>query len=146
MKSQGQPQRVRTASSDSSPATTTLANGFTLLDDTQFTFPHLTLASNAVVTLGGGSLVDVPGTLHVLNGATLILGGKNTLLPVKEEWAGEGCRMTVGEQVVESGGRIPADGHGYAASDSGQPLRNIGSGPGAAKMAAGAAMAGVAAS
>lgn len=110
--------------------TTTLANGFTLLDDAHFAFPNLTLASNAVVTLGGGSWVDVPGTLRVSAGARLVLGGKNTLLQVNEEWAGEGCRMVVGELIVEAGGRISADGQGYAASDSGQPFRYTGSGPG----------------
>lgn len=110
--------------------TTRLANGFTLLEDAVLSFPNLTVESHAVVTLGGGSRVEVPGTLRVRDGAKLILGGKNTLLPVGEQWAGEGCRLVVGDLVVESGGHISADGQGYAASDSGQPWRYTGSGPG----------------
>lgn len=110
--------------------TTTLANGFVLEDDSILTFPNLTLVSNATLRLGGGSLVHVPGTLRILDGATLVLGGKNTLLQVNDEWVGEGCRMTVGDLVIEAGGHLSADGQGYAASDSGQPVRYTGSGPG----------------
>lgn len=110
--------------------TTTLANGLVLEEDSVLSFPNLTLASNVTLRLGGGSVVEIAGTLRILDGATLLLGGKNTLLQVNDTWVGEGCRMVVGDLVIETGGHVSADGQGYAASDSGQPFRYLGSGPG----------------
>ncbi len=87
---------------------------FAVGSKSSITATTFTATNNSVLSIGGGSTVQVD-TLSLLTTSTLwTLGTDNTGL-VDNVWAGKGGTFTVGDLTVDATSRITADGQGYTA-------------------------------
>lgn len=75
---------------------------------------NLTIRNGATLSLAGGSVLQVDGTLRIEGSSTLLLKGKNILGQVSGAWAGAGGVICAGEAIIEAGSQISANGQGYA--------------------------------
>jgi hypothetical protein len=87
-------------------------------------FASMSLSPSATLTLGGGSLLGVNGTLTIQTNATVICQGANTTAPISNQWMGVGVAITASDLTLAAGGLITANGQGYSSAGSG------GAGPG----------------
>lgn len=73
----------------------------------------LTIRNGAMLTIAGGSTLDVAGDLSAIESSTLLLEAKNTAATVDGGWLGMGVAVQAGNVAVEAGSAISADGQGY---------------------------------
>ncbi|PWU11637.1 MAG: hypothetical protein C5B50_23020 [Verrucomicrobia bacterium] len=76
-------------------------------------FGAMTLHTNAALTLGGGSIMQVDGSLTVSSNGTVFCQGLNTTAQVSNQWAGVGVTINAGNLTVATGAAISANGQGY---------------------------------
>jgi len=89
---------------------------FVLNEDTTASYNAVTVESGGTLVIGGGSVIDVSGTLTVIGNSTILLQGKNTTGKVNGQWAGVGVTLRAANMVVAAGSKISADGQGYETS------------------------------
>ncbi len=76
-------------------------------------YNSITVQSGAVLTIGGGSTVNIAQTLTV--SGTAVLQSINNSAQVNNVWAGAGVTLNAASITVNMGGSINADGQGYVA-------------------------------
>lgn len=89
------------------------------------TFASLLVNAGSTCRLHGGSTLDLTGSLTVRTNGIVEVLATNRIAQVEGEWAGIGSTIIAGNVVVDAGGRISADGQGYAC-----PSGGTGTGPG----------------
>jgi len=103
-------------------------------EDSQIDYEAITLDNGATLRVGGGSTVNVAGTLAIRGNSWLLVKGKNRTRLVAGEWQGEGVGINAGNVLVEAGSTVSADGQGYVGT--------AGPGAGASDASCGAVSAG----
>ncbi len=81
---------------------------------TTVTYNSITVQSNAILTIGGGSVVKVTGALTV--SGTVVAQSINNAAQVAGSWQGSGVTLHAASVVVSTGGSINADSQGYVAN------------------------------
>jgi hypothetical protein len=80
-------------------------------------FDSVTLGTNATLTIGGGSTLQVNGLLDLASNATALCGSLyNTTTNAAGEWVGVGVTINASNVTVEAGAAISANGQGYTTS------------------------------
>ncbi len=101
---------------------------FVLPPSTAVTYNSVTVQAGAVLTIGGGSTINVDTALKVTG--TLVAAASNNTAQVKGTWQGAGVTINAASVQVDSTGSLNADTQGYvpAAGPGGAPS---GTNPGA---------------
>jgi hypothetical protein len=116
-------------SADAAGARLEVAQGFDLSTLNDLTVGEVG-AGNAVLTVAGGSTLNVGGAFRVSENSTVALQSLNRSGQVNGQWAGEGVRINAGDLLIGAGSVMTADWQGYFAGGSGQN----GQGPGAGQL------------
>ncbi len=82
-------------------------------------YSNIIVQNGAVLTMGGNSMVNIPGNLTVTGNSQIIILGKNTGGQVGGQWLGVGVTIQVGNLNIDSGSKISADGQGYTGATKG---------------------------
>jgi hypothetical protein len=77
-------------------------------------FASLRIASDATLTMGGGSTLLVDGQLTLESNATVLCEGLNNTAEISNEWVGVGVTIASSNMIVAPGAVITADGQGYS--------------------------------
>ncbi|NLF38299.1 carboxypeptidase regulatory-like domain-containing protein [bacterium] len=99
---------------------------YVLDDDTAMALGALTVENGATLIIGGGSVINVNGLIHVTQSSTMVLKGRSTTGMVNGAWAGAGVTISAGALTVDAGSAINADAQGYTSGARG----TRGNGPG----------------
>ena len=91
----------------------TVSERFVFGEDAQPHYRAVTLLDAASLELGGGSTLTVDHELSIIEGSTIITGGKDVTGQVAGEWAGAGVAIVAEDLTLEAGSAIIADGAGY---------------------------------
>ena len=79
------------------------------------TYNSITVRNGAVMTVGGGSTVDVTAGVLVTANSSIILQSINNSAQVNGTWQGTGVTLNAASVQVDAGSSINADGQGYLA-------------------------------
>jgi RHS repeat-associated protein len=90
---------------------------FTVPANSTVTYNSITIRNGAVMTIGGGSTVNVTAGILVTANSNLILQSINNSAQVNGTWQGTGVTLNAGSVEVDPGSSINADGQGYLALD-----------------------------
>jgi RHS repeat-associated protein len=88
---------------------------FPFSDDTTATYDSITLDNSGTLTIGGGSVVTVTGTVTVAGNSSILLQSKNSSGTVSGQWQGVGVTLRAANIQVDTGSKINSDGQGYGA-------------------------------
>jgi len=96
--------------------------------DSSLHFGSVTLGTNATVTLGGGSTLQVDGLLDLASNATALCQSQfNSATNAAGQWVGQGVTINASNVTVEAGSAIIADGQGFTTgAGPGGPINGIG--------------------
>lgn len=94
-------------------------------------YDSIAVSGGAVLTIGGGSVIESTGPVTVTGNSEIVFAGRNTYAQVNGLWAGEGSSLIAGSVLIEAGSSLNADGQGYR-PDPAQVGYQYGTGPGRA--------------
>jgi RHS repeat-associated protein len=90
---------------------------FTVPANSNVTYNSITVRNGAVMTVGGGSTVNVTAGVLVTANSSIILQSINNSAQVSGTWQGTGVTLNAASVQVDAGSSINADGQGYLALD-----------------------------
>ena len=103
-----------------------ITQNFAMDENTMLTLGELSVENGATLTIGGGSVINVSGTLRVKEASTIVLKAKNTTGMVSGVWAGVGVTINARTIAVDSNCVMSANAQGYTSVG----LGTRGNGPG----------------
>ncbi len=86
---------------------------FPIPADSTASYSSITVQNGAALTVGGGSTLNVSGTILVTGNSSLVLQTANNSAQVSGAWQGTGVTVNAATVQVDAGSSINADAQGY---------------------------------